>query len=239
MNTSYTATQMRACGTGCCVLLVYWAPGALFSLRTRCERGERCSLLIWPRDTLDMIAVDCVDVLAASVQQLRDLARAEGRRRRFPDILIFFFLKKKKKKKKNFYREARARLCSLIVMHYGSTEMGATAFGVVDALPDFEGATGYVIPDVDVEVVGEKGEKLGADAKMASCAFARRGRPAFPAREFKRQSRFPATGGFIRAIAAGSRPRDCASTENEQSRGGDPAAIAGIKPPVAEIWIGV
>ena len=30
-----------------------------------------------------------------------------------------------------------------------------------------------------------------------------------------------------------------ASTENEQSRGGDPAAIARIKPPVAEIRIGV
>ena len=67
--------------------------------------------------------------------------------------------------------------------------MGATTFGAVDALPEVEGATGYVVPGVEVEVVGEQGKRLGADVE--GCAHSHAvGRPTFPARA-RRESGFP------------------------------------------------
>jgi acyl-coenzyme A synthetase/AMP-(fatty) acid ligase len=55
--------------------------------------------------------------------------------------------------------EARAKICSSIVNQYGSTEAGSTAYAMADQLTDTEGATGYVVPGAQVEIVGEGGEQ--------------------------------------------------------------------------------
>jgi acyl-coenzyme A synthetase/AMP-(fatty) acid ligase len=161
LNTSYMAINAGVWNRLMCLPGLGGAWG--FVLATHALRAGRTLLVAdSPRDALDMIAVYDVDALAASVQQVRDLV---GRHEKAPVPChsLRVLIAAGGLLPPALLREARTRLCSQIIMHYGSTEMGATAFGAVDALPEVEGATGYVIPDVDVEVVGENGERLGAD----------------------------------------------------------------------------
>jgi acyl-coenzyme A synthetase/AMP-(fatty) acid ligase len=58
--------------------------------------------------------------------------------------------------------DARARLCSSVVNLYGSSEAGATAFATTDQLTSVEGATGFVAPWAEVEVVDAAGNALPA-----------------------------------------------------------------------------
>lgn len=53
--------------------------------------------------------------------------------------------------------EARARLCSNVVMGYGSTEMGSMTGGNAVSLERFEGSAGYVRPWVDMQAVDGNG----------------------------------------------------------------------------------
>ena len=56
--------------------------------------------------------------------------------------------------------DSRARLCSSIVNLYGSTEAGGTAFATVDRLMEIEGATGYVAPWAEVDIVDADGNAV-------------------------------------------------------------------------------
>jgi acyl-coenzyme A synthetase/AMP-(fatty) acid ligase len=56
--------------------------------------------------------------------------------------------------------EARAKLCSGIVILYGSTEAGGTAFATCDQLTAIEGAIGFVAPWAEVAIVSENGDPL-------------------------------------------------------------------------------
>jgi acyl-coenzyme A synthetase/AMP-(fatty) acid ligase len=161
MNTSYLAINAGVWNRLLCLPGLSGAWG--FVLATHALRAGRTLLVAdSPRAALDMIAVYDVDALAASVQQLRDLV---GRHEKAPVPChsLRVVIAAGGLLPPALLREARARLCGLVIMHYGSSEMGATAFGAVDALPEIDGATGYVIPDVDLEVVSENGERLGTD----------------------------------------------------------------------------
>jgi acyl-coenzyme A synthetase/AMP-(fatty) acid ligase len=70
--------------------------------------------------------------------------------------------------------DAAARLCSAIINQYGSTEAGATAFATLDHLAGIDGATGYVAPWAEVEVVDEDNRPVAPGAEgilriRASC----------------------------------------------------------------------
>ncbi|MGA2495464.1 MAG: fatty acid--CoA ligase family protein [Roseiarcus sp.] len=117
-----------------------------------------------PREALEMIAAYGVDALAASAQQLRDLV-VSHQKSPVPCHSLRVAFTCGGLLSSALAREARVRLCGLLINHYGSTEMGSTAVGVVDGLPEIEGATGYAIPGVDLEVVDEHGERLDADTE--------------------------------------------------------------------------
>ncbi len=95
------------------------APG--FVLATHALRAGRTLLVAEsPRDALDMIAVYGVDALAASVQQLRDLVDRHEKSP-VPCHSLQVVVAAGGLLSPALLREARARLCSRIVIHYGST----------------------------------------------------------------------------------------------------------------------
>ena len=58
---------------------------------------------------------------------------------------------------------ARSRLCSNLVSCYGSTEASVAATAPVSMLPAMDGAVGYAVPGVSVDIVGPSGAPLPAE----------------------------------------------------------------------------
>jgi acyl-coenzyme A synthetase/AMP-(fatty) acid ligase len=54
----------------------------------------------------------------------------------------------------------RRRICSSVMIGYGSTEAGKTAMGPLGAFEGVAGACGYVMPDVRIEIVDDEGRPL-------------------------------------------------------------------------------
>ena len=135
--------------------------------------GKTMAFAPTPRDCLHMIAVYALDAVAASTQQLRELVR-EQVRAPIPCPTLRVVLTGGSPVARSLMLDAGARLCGSIVNLYGSTEAGATAFATIDRLTEIEGATGYVAPWAEVEVVDEDGNRLAPEAEgvlriRASC----------------------------------------------------------------------
>lgn len=114
-----------------------------------------------PRESLHMIAVYGVDAMAATSVQLREIVR-EQVREPVPCTSLRTVLTGGGLLSRSMISEARAGLCSSIVNLYGSTEAGGTAFATTDQLTGAEGATGFVAPWAEVEIVDTKGIALPA-----------------------------------------------------------------------------
>jgi acyl-coenzyme A synthetase/AMP-(fatty) acid ligase len=114
-----------------------------------------------PRETLHMIGVYGVDAMAATSVQLREIVR-EQTREPVPCTSLRIILTGGGLLSRSMFAEARARLCSNIINLYGSTEAGGTAFATIDRLTEVEGATGFVAPWAEVEIVDDKGNLLPA-----------------------------------------------------------------------------
>jgi acyl-CoA synthetase (AMP-forming)/AMP-acid ligase II len=56
----------------------------------------------------------------------------------------------------------RTRLCNNLVVAYGSTEAGIAAAGSSQSVASIEGAVGYVVPGVTIDIIGASGEALTA-----------------------------------------------------------------------------
>jgi acyl-coenzyme A synthetase/AMP-(fatty) acid ligase len=114
------------------------------------------------RDSLQMIAVYSVDAVAATSQQLRELAR-EQERAPVPCASLRTVLTGGGLLSRALIAQARAILCSSIVNLYGSSEAGGTAFANTDQLAAVGGASGFVAPWAEVEIVNDHGHVLPAD----------------------------------------------------------------------------
>jgi acyl-coenzyme A synthetase/AMP-(fatty) acid ligase len=141
----------------------YWgytlAAHALFAGRTLTFAANA-------RESLHMIAVYGADALAATSVQLRELLKQQTREP-MPCGSLRTILTGGGLASPEMIADARARLCSSIVNLYGSTEAGGTAFAPCDRL-DSEGATGFVAPWAEVEVVDARGNTvpLGTDGML-------------------------------------------------------------------------
>ena len=114
-----------------------------------------------PRETLHLIAVYGVDAMAATTVQLREILRQQAKEP-MPCTSLRTVLTGGGLASRTMIADARARLCSSIVNLYGSTEAGGTAFAPVDRLSEIEGATGYVAPWAEVDIVDADGKALPA-----------------------------------------------------------------------------
>lgn len=117
-----------------------------------------------PRDSLQMMSVYGADALVSSSQQLRELVRSQTQSP-VPLPALRVIMTAGGLISRSLMLEARARLCSTIVNQYGSSEAGSTAFALADQLAEVEGATGYVVPGAEVEVVDENRNRLPPDTE--------------------------------------------------------------------------
>lgn len=124
--------------------------------------GRTMAFAPTPRDSLQMIAVYGIDAMVASTQQLHELVR-EQIEAPVPYTTLRVVLTGGSLASRSLLLDASARLSSTIVSHYGSTEVGPTAFATIDRLAGIEGATGYVAPWAEIEVVDDDGNKLPSD----------------------------------------------------------------------------
>jgi len=111
------------------------------------------------RGSLQMMAVYGADAMAATSNQLRELVR-EQQKAPIPSSSLRTVLTGGGLLSRTMIAEARASLCSSIVNLYGSTEAGGTAFANTDQLTAIEGATGFVAPWAEVEIVDERDTAL-------------------------------------------------------------------------------
>jgi acyl-coenzyme A synthetase/AMP-(fatty) acid ligase len=116
-----------------------------------------------PCESLHMLSVYGADAMAATSVQLREIVR-EQTREPLPVASLRTIVTGGGLLSRSMIADARARLCSSIVNLYGSTEAGGTAFSTVDRLMGVEGATGFIAPWAEVEIVDEAGKVLPADA---------------------------------------------------------------------------
>jgi acyl-coenzyme A synthetase/AMP-(fatty) acid ligase len=114
-----------------------------------------------PRESLHMIAVYGVDAMAATSVQLSEIVRQQVREP-VPCTSLRTVLTGGGLLSRSMIADARARLCSSLVNLYGSSEAGATAFATTDQLTGVEGATGFVAPWAELEVVDAAGNALPA-----------------------------------------------------------------------------
>ncbi|HLH94414.1 MAG TPA: class I adenylate-forming enzyme family protein [Xanthobacteraceae bacterium] len=113
------------------------------------------------RETLHMIAVYAVDAMAATSLQLRDIVR-EQLREPLPSTSLSTVLTGGAMLSRAAIAEARANLCSSIIIGYGSSEAGLSAYASADQLGSTEGAAGFITPWTKVEIVSETGDPLPA-----------------------------------------------------------------------------
>lgn len=114
-----------------------------------------------PRETLHLISVYGVDALAATTVQLREVLQQQTREP-MPSTSLRTILTGGGLASRAMIADARARLCSTIVNLYGSTEAGGTAFANFDRLMEIEGATGFVAPWAEVDIVDANGKAVPA-----------------------------------------------------------------------------
>ena len=106
-------------------------------------------------DALQMIRLFNVSTLLVAVVQLQGLLQAFGSHPPPPSLRNLGVAGAKLPLR--LLNEARARLCSNVIGGYGSTEMGSVTSARAVDLERHEGAAGYVLPWVDLEVVDDLG----------------------------------------------------------------------------------
>jgi acyl-coenzyme A synthetase/AMP-(fatty) acid ligase len=104
-------------------------------------------------DALQMISAYGVDLLVANPQHLRDMV-AEHRRTPVPTPTLKLIKFGGNAMPPDLAPEVRARFCNDILCVYSATESGPVAFGHIDRIRERPGATGYLAPWADVEIVG-------------------------------------------------------------------------------------
>ena len=105
-----------------------------------------------PSEALQLAAAYRVDAIVASTAQARDLVQ-ETRRTPIVGFALRAALIGGGLPTRALLTEARARLCVQTVVQYGATETGPIAITPADFLMEDEGATGYPLPGVTIEVV--------------------------------------------------------------------------------------
>jgi len=104
-------------------------------------------------DALQMIALYNPDLLVANPTHLHYMVAAH-RENPIPTPSLKLIKFGGNAMPPNLVPEVRTRLCNAILCVYSSTESGPIAFGPIDRIVEKPGATGFLAPWVDAEVVG-------------------------------------------------------------------------------------
>jgi acyl-coenzyme A synthetase/AMP-(fatty) acid ligase len=112
-----------------------------------------------PEDVLQVIATYHVTHLIAAPFQVRTLLDAQKQNGlNFPSLRHVMI--GGSRLEVGLIDQVRAQLCTNVICTYGSTELGAVAYGPAAAMRGIDGATGFVIPGEVVEIIGDDGAAL-------------------------------------------------------------------------------
>ena len=112
-----------------------------------------------PEDVLQVISLFHVTHLIAAPFQVRTLLDAQKKNGlNFPSLRHVML--GGSRLEIGLVNDVRTQLCPNVVCTYGSTELGAVAYGPASSMRGIDGATGFVIPGEVVEIVGEDGKTL-------------------------------------------------------------------------------
>jgi acyl-coenzyme A synthetase/AMP-(fatty) acid ligase len=154
---------------------VFWAHGAdrtlvlvgmssswAFSEAIRCLWSGRtvCFAASAP-EALRMIPLFNIEGLVASPQQLRVLVDSHADEP-ISCASLRFIMVSGSQLASSLATEIRSRLCSRVIVNYGSTEAGKTAMGPLDQMRGIPGAAGFLLPWVEAEIVDGDGHVLPA-----------------------------------------------------------------------------
>ncbi len=110
-----------------------------------------------PAEALHVCRIFNVDVLTVAVLQLQAVLKALGTA---PPPPLKRVIAGGSKISQELLKEARARLCANLTFSYGSSEAGIVAIADGGLLEGIEGAAGFVLPWIELEVVDEDGKRL-------------------------------------------------------------------------------
>lgn len=134
----------------------YWA----FAEATRCLWAGRtvCFAASAP-EALRMVSLFGIGALYASPQQLRVVIDSYDQTPIACPSLQFISVAGSQFPQA-LAAEVRSKLCSRIVINYGSTEAGKTAMSPLDQMRGVPGAAGFLMPWVEAEILDEQGGVL-------------------------------------------------------------------------------
>lgn len=146
----------------CLCMMGFSTLGGYQTLMTTLALGGSVCFAGAPEDVLQVIALYHVTHLIAAPFQIRTLLDAQEKNGLQCSSLRQVFLAGGVLPN-SLIAEVRQQLCTNVICAYGSTELGLVAYGPAASMHGIEGATGFVMPDEQIEIVDNEGNVLGAD----------------------------------------------------------------------------
>jgi long-chain acyl-CoA synthetase len=116
-----------------------------------------------------------IDLVIASIQQALALADIQEKITRYPLASLKTVRIGGSVIAREGIERLKRHLCGNIILSYASTEAGTAAIAPYDAIAHIPGAVGYIVPDVEIEIV----DHLGAILPIGSEGFIRLRSPQF------------------------------------------------------------
>ena len=114
------------------------------------------------RAALQMASVYAVETIVASTQQARDLV-AQQKLSPYPLPSLRSIVFGGGLPSRALLTQIRAYLCEQAFVQYGASEVGQIAIGTADNAMEIEGATGFALPGVEIEIVDASHRPLTAN----------------------------------------------------------------------------
>jgi acyl-coenzyme A synthetase/AMP-(fatty) acid ligase len=134
-----------------------------FGFNRTCEMlfaGKSACFAPNAQDALWLIDTFAIDAVVASPQQALALAEIQEKKTRYPLLSVKTLRIGGATVPPEMGRRLRSQVCREIVTSYASTEAGTVASAHYDAIEKIPQAVGFVVPDVDLEIVDEAGAVL-------------------------------------------------------------------------------
>ena len=116
-------------------------------------------------DALSLIDTFAIEAIFASPQQALGLAEVQETKARYPLNSVQTLRIAGAAVPPEMGRRLRSQICRDIVVCYASTEAGTAATAQYSAIESVPQAVGYIVPDVELEIVDEAGAALPAGSE--------------------------------------------------------------------------
>ena len=150
----------NAFGTEVCMMGLSSVSGFTLALR-KMMRGVPFHYATNAADTIQLINTHHIDCLSGSPQQLNGLLdEMQHTSKRLPSLKLIWYAGGEASA--TLLNNVRRDLCSTVVCLYGSTEVGGVSCYQVHDANYAGGMAGYLVPEVDVEIVDDRQRPVSA-----------------------------------------------------------------------------